>query len=53
MAYGNSGSGSGAGGLSNKTVTFKGFSSRADKKNFKMYDFECRQTRSHKQIKHT
>ena len=39
MAYGDSGSG--AGGLSNKTVTFKGFSSRADKKNFKMYDFEC------------
>ena len=37
MAYGNSGSGN----LSNKTVTFKGFSSRADKKNFKMYDFEC------------
>jgi phage baseplate assembly protein W len=23
------------------TVTFKGFSSRADKKNFKLYDFEC------------
>ena len=38
MAYGDSGSGNG---LSNKTVTFKGFSSRADKKNFKMYDFEC------------
>ena len=38
MAYGNSGSG--GGGLSNKTVTFKGFSSRADKKNFKLYDFE-------------
>ena len=37
MAYGNSGSGNG---LSNKTVTFKGFSSRADKKNFKLYDFE-------------
>ena len=41
MAYGDSGSGSGAGGLSNKSVTFKGFSSRADKKNFKLYDFEC------------
>jgi len=40
MAYGDSGSGSGAGGLSNKSVTFKGFSSRADKKNFKLYDFE-------------
>ena len=37
MAYGDSGSGNG---LSNKTVTFKGFSSRADKKKFKLYDFE-------------
>ena len=37
MAYGDSGSGNG---LSNKTVTFKGFSSRADKKNFQLYDFE-------------
>tara|TARA_B110000902_G_scaffold158317_1_gene181519 strand:- start:1020 stop:1433 length:414 start_codon:yes stop_codon:yes gene_type:complete len=37
MAYG-SGSGSN---LSNKNVTFKGFSSRADKQNFKLYDFEC------------
>ena len=27
--------------LSNSTVTFKGFSSRADKQNFKIYDFEC------------
>lgn len=36
MAYGDSGSG----GLSNKSVTFKGFSSRADKRNFKLYDFE-------------
>ena len=26
--------------LGNKTVTFKGFSSKADKKNFKLYDFE-------------
>ena len=37
MAYGDSGSAN----LSNKTVTFKGFSSRADKQNFKLYDFEC------------
>jgi phage baseplate assembly protein W len=36
MAYGNSGSGD----ISNKTVTFKGFSSRAEQKNFKLYDFE-------------
>ena len=36
MAYGDSGTGD----LSNKTVTFKGFSSRADKQNFKLYDFE-------------
>ena len=36
MAYGDSGSGD----LSNKTVTFKGFSSRADRQNFKLYDFE-------------
>jgi phage baseplate assembly protein W len=36
MAYGDSGSGD----LSNKSVTFKGFSSRADKRNFKLYDFE-------------
>ena len=36
MAYRDSGSGD----LSNKTVTFKGFSSRADKRNFKLYDFE-------------
>jgi phage baseplate assembly protein W len=36
MAYGDSGSGD----LTNKTVTFKGFSSRADKRNFKLYDFE-------------
>jgi len=37
MAYGDSGAGNG---LSNRSVTFKGFSSRADKKNFKLYDFE-------------
>ena len=36
MAYGDSGSGD----LSNKSVTFKGFSSRADNSNFKLYDFE-------------
>ena len=41
MAYGG-GSGGGSGsGNSNKSVTFKGFSSRADQKNFKLYDFEC------------
>ena len=42
MAYG-SGSGSGGGDTANPSngkVTFKGFSSRADKKNFKLYDFE-------------
>jgi|TARA_B100000519_G_C13835857_1_gene247183 phage baseplate assembly protein W len=39
MAYGDSGTGTG-GGLSNRSVTFKGFSSRADKQNFKLYDFE-------------
>ena len=38
MAYGDSGSG--ASGLSNKNITYKGFSSRADKQNFKLYDFE-------------
>ena len=27
--------------LSNKSVTFKGFSSKADQQNFKVYDFEC------------
>ena len=27
--------------LSNSSVTFKGFSSRADNQNFKVYDFEC------------
>ncbi len=27
--------------LNNKSVTFKGFSSRADNQNFKLYDFEC------------
>lgn len=38
MAYGDGGSGDS---LANKSVTFKGFSSRADKQNFKVYDFEC------------
>ena len=27
--------------LSNKEVTFKGFSSKAERQNFKVYDFEC------------
>jgi|TARA_R110000824_G_scaffold263152_1_gene451786 phage baseplate assembly protein W len=27
--------------LSNGSVTFKGFSSRAERQNFKIYDFEC------------
>jgi len=27
--------------LSNSSVTFKGFSSRAEKQNFKVYDFAC------------
>ena len=38
MAYGDSGTGSG--GLTDKSVTFKGFSSRSEKTNFKLYDFE-------------
>ena len=38
MAYGSSGSG--GTGPTNQNITFKGFSSRADKKNFKLYDFE-------------
>lgn len=36
MAYGDSGSGN----TTNSKITFKGFSSRADKRNFKLYDFE-------------
>ena len=36
MAYGDNGPGD----LSDKQVSFKGFSSRADQKNFKLYDFE-------------
>ncbi len=38
MAYGDSGSGS-AGGKGG--VTFKGFSSRSENSNFKLYDYEC------------
>ena len=38
MAYESSGSGGKS--LTNKSITFKGFSSRADKQNFKLYDFE-------------
>ena len=37
MAYGDSGAGSGG---PSSSVTFKGFSSRAEKQNFKVYDFE-------------
>ena len=37
MAYGDSGAG---GSLQNRSVTFKGFSSREDKRNYKLYDFE-------------
>ena len=37
MAYGDGGGSN----LGNRTVTFKGFSSKADKKNFKLYDFEA------------
>ena len=37
MAYGDGGSGNST---SNKSVTFKGFSSRTDKQNFKIYDFK-------------
>ena len=36
MAYGDGGGSN----LGNRSVTFKGFSSKADKKNFKLYDFE-------------
>ena len=32
---------SGTQNLSNKKVTFKGFSSKAEKQSFKVYDFEC------------
>ena len=38
MAYN---SNSGSSGAINSSVTFKGFSSKADKQNFKLYDFEC------------
>ena len=39
MAYGTGSSGSGN--TSSNGVTFKGFSSRAERQNFKIYDFEC------------
>ena len=38
MAYGDSGSTSTSG---KAGITFKGFSSRAEMRNFKLYDFEC------------
>ena len=41
MAYGSGSGGGGGSNLTNKNVTFRGFSSKADKKNFKLYDFEC------------
>jgi phage baseplate assembly protein W len=41
MAYGSGSGGGGGSNLTNKNVTFKGFSSKADKQNFKLYDFEC------------
>ena len=37
MAYGSSTSQN----SSNQNITFKGFSSRAERQNFKVYDFEC------------
>ncbi len=37
MAYESNSSSDGA----SKSVTFKGFSSRANRQNFKLYDFEC------------
>ena len=43
MAYGSSGGGSGgsgAGASGSGETTFKGFSSRANQQNFKLYDFE-------------
>ena len=43
MAYGSGGGGSGgsaSGASGGGSATFKGFSSRADKQNFKLYDFE-------------
>ena len=40
MAYGSGSGGGGGSNLTNKNVTFRGFSSKADKKNFKLYDFE-------------
>ena len=40
MAYGSGGGSGGSDGLKEKQVSFKGFSSRAEQKNFKLYDFE-------------
>ena len=40
MAYGSGGGSGGSDGLKDKQVSFKGFSSRAEQKNFKLYDFE-------------
>ena len=39
MAYGTGSSG--GGNTDSNGVTFKGFSSRAERQNFKIYDFEC------------
>ena len=38
MAYGDNNSSTG---LKNQSITFKGFSSRAENQNYKIYDFEC------------
>jgi len=38
MAYGDNNSSSGS---KNQSITFKGFSSRAENQNYKIYDFEC------------
>ena len=40
MAYGSSTSGN-SGNSGSNNVTFKGFSSKAERQNFKIYDFEC------------
>ena len=45
MAYGSGGGSGGPGGSGTGAdapgITFRGFSSRADRQNFKVYDFEC------------
>ncbi len=45
MAYGSGGGSGGSGGSGTGAdapgITFRGFSSRADRQNFKVYDFEC------------